>query len=610
MSGCSATNMGGGVLAKSGGAAHLSQCTVKNCRAFVGAGVSSTDGGTFAYVSDCLVTGCLATLGGGGCLAQSTGALNIRATTISHCVGTGPQGSAGVLVNYGGSASIDNTTIIGCHGNSFAAIGLGFGTCVCHVTATAISDCVADVVAGAFGMFEESVFSMQGGIIKNCTAGSGGVGWVNGQAYLNDTSVEECSAGCEMRTTIFEHAPLLFLETPCVRRACVRCTLVTDCAGFWVLFSGKQILGNVTVRRCYSTGVGGAVRASDNSITVIENCAFEGCSARQQGGVIDFGAGNVDTRDTTFTECHSPSGGVIHSEGTCTAPNFGGCTSTFTGCTFLRCRATGGNSALGGFAMIAAGGLVVIRHCHVIDCSSEGYGGGVSIKAGNFEMYDSIIDHATSPQAAGVQVLDGGVAHLERSVLTRCSTDAVRTLTAWDMKGVTDQDSCLMGGLTGGGIDMNGLRSVVKMIDTEVSNCSANSGGGIHMLGGSLDLLRCNVTGNVVCNGAAGGRISGGTLRCKESLFADNWANMAGGGLGILFGGSAELVDTVFERCEALGWGAAVHVSPQTTLIARNSSLRDNIGSFDSGLYLEEGSILDVTMLSITPPCPRMSPIS
>eukprot|EP00966_Prymnesium_polylepis_P008713 200819-Prymnesium_polylepis.1 len=78
------------------------------------------------------------------------------------------------------------------------------------------------------------------------------------------------------------------------------------------------------------------------------------------------------------------------------------------------------------------------------------------------------------------------------------------------------------------------------------------------MLGGTLDLLRCHINGNVACNSGGGGRISGGTLRCQDSHFTDNFAYFDSGGL-LLFGKgtSVELIRTSFKRCSAVQKAAA-----------------------------------------------------
>lgn len=146
---------------------------------------------------------------------------------------------------------------------------------------------------------------------------------------------------------------------------------------------------------------------------------------------------------------------------------------------------------------------------------------------------------------------------------------------------VTLRDVGLTGGKSinlepGGGLRNRG--GTITLLRVDVSSNYAGEGGGIANSAGTVRLVDSSVTGNSTIEGGSGGGISNEATLVLENVTVSG--NVAGGGGGILAqGGNATLTNVTVVNNQATNAGGGLNSSPQA-ITMNNTILANNMAEF------------------------------
>ena len=148
----------------------------------------------------------------------------------------------------------------------------------------------------------------------------------------------------------------------------------------------------------------------------------------------------------------------------------------------------------------------------------------------------------------------------------------------------------------------------LRLVRSRISNndTTDSGGGGIDAFGEPVALIRSRITGNNSGNNSGGVRISGGTLRMRDSTIASNRARYSAGGLSV-FGASARARITGSTISGNTGLqesgsaAAGIHVS-QARLVMTNSTVAGNrgVGIGGGGIGTDSLPGAEVVLNSVT----------
>jgi hypothetical protein len=245
-------NFGGGIYTLF--SSSVTNCTVTNCSARFGGGISSSSSSSppsTSSVTNCKVSNCSALSNGGGIYSPSSS--YVINCMVSNC----SAGSSG-----GGISSNDSSPVTNC----------------------TVSNCSADLYGG--GIYSAYFASFVSNcIVINCSAGSSG-GGIYSFTSVTYCTVNNCSAGSS-GGGIYSSTSTTNTNTPDVKTCTVNnCSAGSSGGG---IYSSYSFVKNCTVTNCSADLYGGGIYSSTSTITTtsdITNCMVSNCSGGSSGGGI------------------------------------------------------------------------------------------------------------------------------------------------------------------------------------------------------------------------------------------------------------------------------------------------------------------------------------
>lgn len=345
-----------------------------------------------------------------------------------------------------------------------------------------------------------------------------------------------------------------------------RCASGAAGGGLSLVGTQNTSLSSVNFTLC--TGwIGGGLISRDDTGPTITHSSFDRCSAfARGGGILILDDPGCLVNSTTFVENVSPTGSAI------TCDEVG---STFSDSVFC------GNSVDPLSGPWSDGG----GNCFSTDCvDPDGDGTFDCIPWSDDELW--VPDEYPTIESAFAAALDGATIHVSGGIHPVSSTLRAfnRQLT---IRGSVDKsgmpETILDAGSTcqimrsGGGIGRMDVRNLV------FRNGSADAGGGLGVVGRSIDLENCRFEN---CSANSGGGISfvscdGSTIR--SVVFEDCVADSGGGG-GLISGcDGLVVVDTRFDRCVSGVDGGSVYMSYSDGVNFENTTFKESTAGDDGG---------------------------
>ena len=265
-----------------------------------------------------------------------------------------------------------------------------------------------------------------------------------------------------------------------------------------------------TITDCFVGGDGGAI-SSVYSEPVIINCTFTGNSAAGYGGGISCPQTTAIIENCTFSGNSAQFGGALQTEGGFyydPPPAH----VTITSCNFIA-----NSAATGGGAIVCSESE--LAHVEIVDSvisyNYAGLGGGGLMGSGSgatLNTTNSAISHNYSDGGHG-----GGISWAGSDIhINGCTIN--------DNKAPSD----------GGGLYLSGQFSPAIITNSRISgNAAGQNAGGILVGFFELTLINCIVSGNAALQSGAGlyNDDGGPAPEIINSTFADNWAQVSGGGI-------------------------------------------------------------------------------
>lgn len=254
---------------------------------------------------------------------------------------------------------------------------------------------------------------------------------------------------------------------------------------------------------------------------------------------------------------------------------------------------SGGIADPAGGGIYLANGNLSLQNCRITENMSKGVGGGVSVwssSSASLTVVDTEISHNTAQDPTDPEAGSGGGIHFNSNASLTLERVSISNNSCGrngggiridDSPAVTIRDSTIVdneAGLNGGGIYYRvvGESGTLTLTDCEVTENTAveESGGGLIVYNGGLQMTRCLVRGNQA-KSYGGGLIyeptSPFTGMIQDCTFLDNIVEMYGGGGAQLRGGT--VVDgCLFQGNQARAGGG---LSARQSMI-KNSTFRAN----------------------------------
>jgi hypothetical protein len=593
---CHAHLYGGGVFAYRGADVVVRDTDFKHCNAAFGGGVASFSAGTQVLVVGCSIIGSdqLWSIGAGIPMRQG----------------------GGLAVSYAGSADVfdslvaNHTLIDG--GGAFVVNGGEKLT----LTGTTVRDCVAGLfMSGGFTgtpqlMVARSLFHCTRPLLLS-TASTAGVFWLMGRA--NYTFLDTVLEGCKG-------------------------TMSGGIRQMGGSFYGR----NLTIRDCHTggdtsnQGAGGLTFGGYGTMlrptAVLEDSTIEGCTngAGGAGGVHVYKASCV-MRRVAISNCHSLQGGGGVRVGV------DGSTTMLAG-SISRCSSTAGS---GGAVLVETGGTFTLAERSLLANCTASFGGLLAIVGGNALLEDAELSRGQTwpgnqdavgdyPASGGCiyaaadmgQVPVGAVVTLVRSIVQGCiagvagednatailngapcpavfrmgNSDEILAAKPWPTLG------------RGSGVLVDGGPTRVTLVESELIDCVADSGGGAHVQDGTLRLEHgSSIRRCTACDQGGGVGIAAGRLQLVGSAIHECRAlGFGGGGISMSAqeSGKVELTSVIIARCAAPAVGSeGASIRAPQNLVARNLTISECDPEGGENVALRLSSTSDITLLTLIPAC-------
>ena len=343
-----------------------------------------------------------------------------------------------------------------------------------------------------------------------------------------------------------------------------------------------SILNNTVQQECYSTGIGGAIYAGNQTQLVIRNCVFKDNSAPFAVGVI-FAEINVtlDVQETTFigNKALVLQGGAIvvqlqaHLQ--------------IINCTFKDNRAEDiagavcgnddaqrtsfiGNSAQQGGAIdVQRQAYLHATDCTFIDNHAGQVGGAIC------EAHNAVLD-IQSTYFTGNRASESGAIHIAQQGYLRATNCTF-----------IDNHAEQIGGVTCGSYE-----AALDITDTNFTGNSAVQGGAINVQHqANLSLTNCRLDRNFASD-------FGGAILVKGDVTLEIQETNASIAAGALFASQSQchVLRSVFHSNIVKAMGGAVFIQVKSSLKMENTTFKNNKGSDGGAINIESSSKLQVNM--------------
>lgn len=373
-----------------------------------------------------------------------------------------------------------------------------------------------------------------------------------------------------------------------------------DCssASRWISFTDDSS----TVEGFHVTGGaaqdGGAVLVTGASSSVtIAACEFQGCSAAQDGGAIAV----VDGASTALSD-------VEVLDNTATARGGGVFVDGSSEVTMEDCSIEGNVADVGG-GIYAAGGSLVDGSgdgaSSVVQTNSANRGGNLGLSGDASSAVGLHVASGVAPMGANVYC-EGADATVPATV-SDCVIDGSSAAATLEGGGIhvaggglsvvrTSIEEC--GAQNGGGLWLGPGAVVSGDGVTAVTECVADAGGGVYLSGAGAQVENINVN---LCSaagsggGVASGAASGATAR---GLLVTDCDAVTGGGVAVLADSFLAVEESTVERCVAhYGGGSVAHNG--STLLLGTSQLRScSTDQRGGGLYVHHNTRVEGGFIS------------
>jgi len=463
--------------------------------------------------------------GGGGVYVEggSTMLDGVQIVSNSANFGGGVSVSQGSVTLSSGQIS-SNTTVY--HGG-----GVYVGSA--NATFTQIGDSLiagndSDILGGGFYVDQGRAMLSGGRIVSNTASSCGGGVYINeaiasvtladaivvesnhagdgGGVYIDEGSLTLSSGQISSNTSsshgggVYMHAAsAAFTQTG--NSLIVGNTANGDGGGFYissgrVMLSGGQIVSNAAN---YGGGmVIGSGHATLSGGQIVSNTARNG-----YGGGVHIGSGSLTVQENSL---------IAHNVATGTVSARGGGIYISSGSVELNASQLANNTAKtsGGGAFVSIGTASLVMNGGEIGGNTAQTGGGIYVSSGKVTLMGGEIVSNTAGAGGGVYVNNSA------AVLTQTGS----TLIAHNVANAN----------YGGGLGVANGR--VSLSGGQVVSNTAQYGGGLCNMVGSLTLVNTTVSGNRATAGDGGGlRSNGGTTVITYTTIASNTASGTGGGI-------------------------------------------------------------------------------
>eukprot|EP00966_Prymnesium_polylepis_P049278 1140418-Prymnesium_polylepis.4 len=208
---CTSAADGGGIMASDRSCLRITSTKISHCKSSLLGGGIYANGAAQVVVTGTELASNMADDSGGGISLDGEGSLcSLSLTIVAHCEGRGASlysGCGAIVLDYGSSGVVRDSVINECHApisNVGAVVAMRAGpgglSAVAHVINTVVTGCTAARYTGAsMAMFDyalgrASLLQVDGGIVRNCSAGNGGAAFQVGWARWNNTLISGCTA--------------------------------------------------------------------------------------------------------------------------------------------------------------------------------------------------------------------------------------------------------------------------------------------------------------------------------------------------------------------------------------------------------------------------------
>ena len=348
------------------------------------------------------------------------------------------------------------------------------------------------------------------------------------------------------------------------------------------------------------TGSGGGIYNSGGQLTV-DSCTIERNTARDGGGIANYGGGDTKVVSCTLVDNTCYYGGGIRNAGS---------TLTVNSSTIERNSAnyTGGG-ILNGFDDPGAMTVAVVSSCTIEGNTARGFeGGGIfnsktltvnsctiagnsADRGGGISNWGSLTVGASTISGNSAALRGGGGIYNSGPLALAGSTISGNSATG-DGGGIYNDAGVALAGVTisgnsandsGGGIENLGTLTVTGGSKLTDNSAGRFGGGGIYN-GGTATVTGGTLSGNHAANGGSGGAInnvSGATLMVADSTLSDNSAALNGGGIDNF--GTTMLTNCTLSDNSADFNGGGVYNASNRTLTVSGSTFTDNSATGDGG---------------------------
>ena len=594
---CGSSLYGGGVFAYQGADVVVRGTDFKQCNAAFGGGVASFSAGTQVLVAGCSIIGSdvLWNVGaripmrqGGGLAVSYLGSADVVDSLIAnHTLLDG--GGAFIFVG-GEKLTLTGTTVRDC---VFGLVGMSATRVTPQLTvARSLFQCTRPLLlstAGVFWGMASANYTFLDTVLDGCKGRTGAIHQMAGSFYGRNLTIRDCHTGDA--TSNQGAGGLTF-------------------GGYGTRLRPTAVLEDSTIERC-TNGAGGA------------------------GGLHVYKASCV-MRRVSISNCHSlqgaGGGGVRVGEG--------GSTTLLAG-SISRCSSTAGS---GGAVLVETDGTFVIAERSLLANCTAKFGGLLAVVGGNALLEDAELSRGQTwpgnQDADGGYPASGGCIYAAADV-GQVPVGAVVTLVRSTVRGCIagvageDNASALLSGAPcpavfqmgnsaevraakpwptlgrGSGVLVDGGPTRVTLVESELIDNVADSGGGAHVQDGTLRLEHgSSIRRCTACNRGGGVEIAAGRLQLVRSAIHECRALGFGGG-GISMSpqesGKVELTSVIIARCAAPAVGSeGAAIRTPKNMVARNLTISECDPEGGETFALRLRSTSDITLLTLIPPCHAM----
>ena len=488
-------------------------------------------------LKDCTFSGNTANLSGGvlscrpACSFSDTGSHYSRNTaraggaiyleTSSSGIITDCQFDKNKALTFGGAVYIEESVLLVqmCNfANGSSEIGGGITTFSANITVedTSASDMSA-VELGGFIAGHNSEIRLSGcAFLDNRADGTGGVLGCHSNCSFSDT-------GSHYSGNIADTGGAISLESN-------SSGIVTDCQfdKNSASTSGGAVFVKVSVlsvQMCNfangSAEIGGGIFSISSKITV-EDTSASYMSAVQQGGFIVGRTSEIRSKDCSFLDNRADeAGGVIECDSDCsfldTGSQYSGNTADTGGAIYLMQNSSGtiagcqfdkNSASTSGGALYVQESMFFVQECHFANGFAQNGGGILATSANIFVWKSDAVGQSANDEGGFISALSESTVSVTRSSIIEC------------------RSRC------GGVISLS--RSVLEVNNTQISQCEAESDGGV-IMGFNSSRLLCNGCTLADNNATRGGAIffeysytQSISLQLDDSILQNNSAEYGG----------------------------------------------------------------------------------